>query len=212
MRALVPITLVLAGCGGFDNGPLKVGEVRGRLESSERESAFVAVLGAPTVRASVDDEGNFSLAQVETGVRELLAVGSDDLAARFEVTVEPARVLDLGTLALATAGSIEAQARTPDDHLQLSGGTLSVVGTPWENLATDAEGRARVKGVPRGCWTVTLALPGLGADSKDVCLNDGQAQRLDFDFPAPDGSEGHEGCRVLGCEAGYGCDDDGACR
>jgi hypothetical protein len=203
---------VLAGCGGFSNGPLKVGEVRGHLASAEFESAFVAVLGAPAVRSSVDRDGNFSLREVETGVHELLAVGSDDLAARFEVTVEPARVLELGTLALVAAGSIEAQVLTADEHLRLSGAMLTVAGTPWENISMDSDGRAQVKGVPRGCWTVTLEAPGLGTGSKEACLNDGQAQRLDFDFPAPDGSDGREGCRVLGCEDGYGCNDDGACR
>ena len=212
MRLLLPAAwVVLTACGGFDNGPLRVGEVKGQLSRVTPGRAFVAVLGEPESKLDVDASGSFTLKGVSAGARELLAVGGNEAAARVAVNVAAASVVDLGSVALYPAGEIEVVPLAPD-HQKLSGAAITVAGTPWQQVPANSEGKLEIVGVPSGCWTVLVAVPGLAASTGEVCVDPGEHKRADLSLPAADGKSGSEGCRVTGCEVGYSCEGDGACR
>lgn len=211
MRALLASLLFFSACGGFDNTPLRLGEVRGQLLGADPSRAFVSVVGAPDTVASVDEAGVFALGGVEPGPRELLAVGRDDQASRLSVLVEAGRVAELGEVALAPAGVLEIYARAPGRQ-KVGRAIGAVEGTPWRGLFFAGEDEVYVRGVPRGCWTAVVEVPGLGAASQEACLGEGELRKVDVVLPEPDGSPGREGCSVTGCEEGFSCQSDGACR
>ena len=211
MRHLLPIAVLLCGCGGFDNSPLTLGEVRGQLSMVTSSRAFIAVLGAPESKQQLDATGVFSLKALVPGPVELIAVGGEEWAARVAAQIDAAKVLDLGQVALYPAGEIEVFPEVPS-HQQVLVPTLTIEGTPWQRLRLNQEGRLHVEGMPSGCWTVTVASTGLSPSSQEVCLNQGEHKRVDLALGAPDGKVGSEGCRVSGCEFGYACESDGACR
>lgn len=208
MRTLLAIGLLCTGCGGLDNRPLSRGALAGRLPGLDRERAFVAALGEPALLAVLDASGAFTFESLPAGEAQLLAVASDERAARLAVQVEAGKAKDLGEVPLEAAGRIEVRVVAPE-HQLVSAGAVSVAGTPWQGLRLDGEGDCEVRGVPRGCWAVAVEVPGLGAWQREVCVEPGEARSLEL---LAERGEASEGCRVTGCQPGYSCEPDGACR
>jgi hypothetical protein len=96
------------------------------------------------------------------------------------------------------------------DLLQLSAGEVEVLGTPLRASLTSQREARLVLGA--GCYTLRASHPGLAAVEAQVCVNEGEQQPKELEFPEPDGEPGHEGCQVTGCEGAAVCLPGGRCE
>ncbi len=169
----------------------------------------MSVIGRPELLAHAEDDGSFELVGVPQGDVDLLAIISSSRSERVQALVRGGQVTDIGTRSGRPTASIEVELRAPS-HQRVSRGTVDVSGTPVE-LRVEDPGEWKLR-VPAGCYEVVATVPGLGTQSANVCVTEGQERSLHVSFPAPDGSPGREGCSVTGCEFGYSCQaSTGAC-
>lgn len=199
---------LLAGCGGLDNAPLTRGVLEGTLVRPDA-LALVAVMGRPELAAQPDAAGRFRLADVPSGEQDLLLVLDGQRAERRVVSITGGGVTDLGAVEGRRSGLVLARLGGPD-LLQLSSGEVAVVGTPLHASLTPQREARLVLGA--GCYTLRATHPGLAAVEDQVCVNEGEQQAKELEFPEPDGEPGHEGCGVTGCEGAAACRPDGHCE
>lgn len=210
MRSLTAIALfaLLSGCGGLDNDPLTLGVVRGRLTRADAK-AWASLLGRPETRQPLSASGAFEFRDVPHGTTEVIAVANGTEALRKPVEVSGAAVTDVGALNPRPGGFLELQVESKS-RLALTGGTATIAGVPFE-VQLSADGDADIGPLPLGCYSVHLSLPGSGAYDQEACTEEGVREHLELSLPEPDGSPGHEGCGVTGCQAGLTCGLSGRC-
>ena len=204
--SLLLLIIASSACGGLDNEPLSWGIVRGSLLGAS-SSSTVSVFGRPELIASPDMAGNFSL-RVPQGEADLLALISDTNAERIPVQVHDGLVVDLGARSGLPPGVLELELKAPSFQA-LTRGTASVDGTPL-SIKLEEVGEWIFR-LPAGCYQVVGTVPGLGAITTQGCAVEGKHSEVEFRFPRPDGSPGHEGCVVTGCVDALVCHADGSC-
>ncbi|QSQ27945.1 carboxypeptidase regulatory-like domain-containing protein [Pyxidicoccus parkwayensis] len=189
----------LAACGGFNNVPLESGTVRGRIVGAEADVAMVSVLGQPELRAGVDPEGRFELANVPATTVELFVVASRTRAARSKVVAQGARVTDVGDIqpgpgAFITVRVSDGQGGVP------SRAEVEVDGTVLDDIKVDAtSGEVRVGPLPAGCYELEVKADDVKDVKEDVCVREGEelvrdiVMRSDDDGGGDDRDGGHGG-------------------
>ena len=209
MRALLATVVVfgLLGCGGFDNDPLRRGTVRGTLEKVTPESAVV-IEELPEFFVKPDEKGRFELVDVPQGPVTLLVLASEVNAERLPVEVKGGQVTEVGSVG-NRAGALVVVRLTAPEKYGVANARVSVRGLRLERSLRTGVTEVTVPAI--GCFTFDLSAPGLGADSKQLCVEGATRYAVDFTVAVPDGSEGREGCSVSGCVEGFMCKADGTC-
>lgn len=90
--------LLLCACGGFENDPLRKGDVVGRVLRGSHDTGRVVLMGPDPVETGLDSDGTFHFHSIPSGAQELLVVASDAEALRVPLTVGPAELTDLQDL------------------------------------------------------------------------------------------------------------------
>jgi hypothetical protein len=211
LRHIAALVLALgaAGCGNLENAPLRVGTVQGRLTESQASMALVSVVGAPGLRSSVAADGRFTLERVPVGPAELLVIATPEKAMRLPVTVQGGRAVSLGDVVPRAAGFLDVRVKAPG-KLRVSGGVVSVEGTPFQRLQLDEKGRQHVGPLAEGCYSVAVAAPGFPAVRTQACVGNGEAKEVKVDLEAP-GGNGPQRCAEAGCVDGSRCAPNGQC-
>lgn len=198
-------------CGGFDNDPFRtstvIGRVTGNLDTSR---AQVFVLGSPELQTTFASDGSFELNDVPVGTRELILFGGSGGARREQVEALGGALVDLGTLELQTSGAVSVEVKA-GYGLRVTGGTATLLGTPFVNVPLDAQNRASFGHLPPGAYAVRVDLPGLGTHERTgVQVTSGFAAHVEFEFEHGDPSVFD--CNVTGgCLEGLLCQTDGLC-
>ncbi|MCP3097269.1 carboxypeptidase regulatory-like domain-containing protein [Myxococcus sp. K15C18031901] len=186
----------MGACGGFNNGPLEEGTVRGRLLGAEADVAHVSVLGQPDLRASVAADGRFELTRVPATSVELFLVATRTRAARARVEPQGARVTDLGDIDAPQGAFVTVRMRDADGKIP-SRGEVEVEGTTLDDLKLDTStGEVRVGPLPAGCYTLEVQGDKHGKVEEEVCVREGESLVRDFILRGEDDDDG-------------GTDDDG---
>lgn len=216
MRALLASVLLCASaCGGLDNGPLRLGNIRGVVQNMTPTSivSTEATETFPTVISTKPQaDGRFELVGVPQGEVKLLILSSSTTAERITLNLQGGSVADVGAVGAAPSAQLRLVVEPPAflsfDKATIHVGALELT-RPLE-LIQGHEGLARI-GLPSGCYPTVVAIPGLGSLSKNVCVEAPLTKTVEFEFPFPDGSAGREGCSVSGCLSGHTCLSNGLC-
>ncbi|MBM4780822.1 MAG: hypothetical protein GQE15_24260 [Archangiaceae bacterium] len=209
MRALfVSVAVLLAGCGGLDNSPLRLGVVRGVVLNPTVES-LVIVEQLPELNAKPAADGRFEIAGVPQGDVALLVLASGTNAERLTVKVQGGAVSELGTVTPKVGARLTVHVHVPSNQSRANA-VVTVAGVVIQKKL-DREGEVDVA-LPSGCYPIKVAIRGLGAVEKQVCVEAPKYREVDFELLEPDGSAGREGCSVSGCETGYVCRSNGSCE
>lgn len=204
---LVALAVTLAGCGGFDNTPFRVGVVRG-VVPNPTVNTVVLVEQQPALSARPDAQGRFELVDVPQGEVTLLVLASAANAERLTVTVRGGDVVDTGAVGTKAGARLEIVVHVPSNQSRLQ--TRIQVGSVTLTQLLDREGEVHVA-LPTGCYPVVVSIPGLGTMERQVCVTAPTMRQVQFELPEPDGSPGREGCSVSGCEVGLTCRSNGSC-
>lgn len=210
MRALlVTVALVvLAACGGLDNGPLRLGVIRGVVPNPTIDTV-VLVEQAPALSTRPSADGHFELTGVPQGDVTLLVLASATHAERLTVNVRGGEVAEVGSVGQTPAARLEIVVHVPSNQSRLQ--TKVQVNGVTLQKPLDREGEVAIA-LPTGCYPVIVSIPGLGSLEKQVCMQAPTMREVQFELPEPNGTPGREGCSVSGCEPGYSCRSDGSCR
>jgi Cys-rich repeat protein len=208
-NVLMALTLVVGGCGGFDNSPFRTGTVRGRLTEANPTVALVSLVGNPGVRSTVAEDGSFMLERVPAGPVELFIVASADKATRLRVVVPGGGSARLEDVAPRAAGFLELRVQAPARQ-RVGDGQVSVVGTPFQRLRLEEDGGLRVGPLPEGCYALEASVPGFRVKREEVCVGESERKDVALALPVPD-ADSASGCAVTGCERGTHCASDGRC-
>lgn len=206
---LMALTLVVGGCGGFDNSPFRTGTVRGRLTEATPTVALVSLVGNPGVRSTVGEEGGFVLERVPAGKVELFIVASADKAVRLEVQVPGGGSARLEDVVPRVAGFLELRVQAPARQ-RVEDGQVSVVGTPFQRLSIDEDGNLRVGPLPKGCYELEASVPGFEVKREEACVDENERKEVILALSTPTALSA-SGCAVSGCERGSHCATDGRC-
>ncbi len=211
MRALIASLVVvgLSACGGLENEPLTLGIVRGSLERASA-SGWVAIAGRPTTRQALGAGGTFEFRDLQHGEIELFGVANDAEALRRTVAVEGGGITQLGQLAAHPGGFVSVDVKT-STGLFLGRGTVEIPNQPW-TTTLDILGHGSLGPLPVGCWDIHLSIPGAAVLERQACTTEGGTEAAEFDLVEPDGTPGHEGCAITGCQDGLECGDDRICH
>lgn len=209
MRALLAsVAVLLAGCGGLDNSVLRLGVVRGVVMNPTIES-LVIVEQLPELNAKPAADGRFEIAGVPQGEISLLVLASGTNAERLTVKVQGGAVSELGTVSPKLGARLAVHVHVPSNQSRANA-VVTIAGAVVQKKL-DREGEVEVA-LPTGCYPVKVAIRGLGAVEKQVCVEAPKSREVDFELLEPDGSPGREGCSVSGCENGHVCRSSGACE
>lgn len=200
---------VLGGCGSLDNDPLRTGTVRGQLTGTDT-TALVSVVGRDDLVTAPDADGRFELSGVPLGNVDLLLIINARQSRRLTVAVGAASVVELGAVEPAPSQEFEIYVKTSGNQ-RVTGGSVALVGTPLVDSIRAPEDEAEFY-VPPGCYQAFISVPGLGSATVEGCMEPGVPFKKIFTFDAPDGTPGHEGCSVTGCNGTLSCQPDGSCR
>ncbi|MBZ4422385.1 carboxypeptidase-like regulatory domain-containing protein [Myxococcus sp. RHSTA-1-4] len=207
MAALV--ALGMGACGNLRNDPFRVGTVRGQLTEYDAAVALVSLVGQPGVRSNVDAEGRFVLEGVPAGPAELFIVATAEKATRVGVTVQGGQSIDVKGVAPKDAGFFEMRVKSKGGEL-LTGAQVSVVGTPFQRLQLDSEGRLRVGPLPDGCYSVAVSATGFPMLQAEACVGPGEKKEIKVDLEAAEDYV-NRGCVVTGCADGLVCAPNNKC-
>ncbi|NBD11775.1 peptidase associated/transthyretin-like domain-containing protein [Corallococcus silvisoli] len=186
------MVLALAGCGGFDNGPLRTGTVRGRVLGAESGVARVSVLGRSDLRVSVDSDGRFELDGVPATSLELFVIATKTRAARKPVVAQGARVTDVGDIQSGPGAFLTL--RVTDERGAIpSGVEVELKGTGGDKVKVDAgNGEARLGPLPAGCYELEVKADHLEDLEEEVCVREGEEQVRDITLPSDDHGGGDD--------------------
>ncbi|MCY1046140.1 carboxypeptidase regulatory-like domain-containing protein [Corallococcus sp. bb12-1] len=200
-QALWALALALAGCGGFENGPLQTGTVRGRILGVEADVARVSVMGRSELRASVDADGRFELSDVPATSLELFVVASRTRATRKAVVARGARVTDVGDIASAPGAFIIVRVSDETGSVP-SDVEVEVEGTGFDSLKVEpGNGEVRVGPLPAGCYSLEVKARDLEDVELEVCVREGEELVRAITLPSDDdggdddGGDDHGGGR-----------------
>ncbi|MBL8933993.1 MAG: hypothetical protein JNM69_05560 [Archangium sp.] len=209
MRALLAsvAVMVFGACGGLDNAPLRLGVVRGVVMNPTLDS-LVIVEQLPELNAKPATDGRFEIAGVPQGQISLLVLASGTNAERLTVNVQGGAVSEVGTVAPKAGARLTVHVHVPSNQSRANA-VVTVAGVVIQKKL-DREGEVEFA-LPSGCYPVNVAIRGLGAVEKQVCVEAPKYREVDFELLPPDGSPGREGCTVSGCESGYVCRSNGSC-
>ena len=203
--------LGLAGCGGFNNGPLASGTVRGRIVGAEADVAVVSVLGQPELRVGVDPDGRFELAGVPATAVELFVVASRTRAARSKVVAQGARITDVGDIQPVPGAFITVRVSDGNGGVP-SRAEVEVDGTVLDDIKVDVtRGEVRVGPLPAGCYELEVKADDVEDVEEDICVREGEELVRSITLRSDDhggdddgGSDDHDG----GSDNADGGDDD----
>lgn len=202
------LALAVGGCGNLENAPFRVGTVRGQLTEYDPAVALVSVVGQPGALASVDEQGRFALEGVPAGPAELFVVATRDKAARLPVTVQGGQSVDVMAVSPEAAGFVDLEVKATRGQ-RVSGGRVTVVGIPLQQLALDGQGLLMVGPLPAGCYQVTVSATGFPEEGREACVRTGETKPLKIVLGTGPGSNG---CEATGCEDGLVCAPSGQCE
>lgn len=201
----VGLAVGTAGCGGLENAPFLIGTVHGQLTESDPSVAYVSVLGAPEVRAPVAADGSFTLEDVPAGHSELFIVASASKTLRQPVIVQGGQSITVGLLTPKEASFLSVKVKAPE-HQDIGTATVSVVGTPLQQLALEGLEELLVGPLPDGCFTLGVSSSGFPNVNAETCVSAGEQKEVKVNLPEPE-----EGCLVTGCEGDFRCAQNGRC-
>ncbi len=216
MRALLAsVVLVASACGGLDNTPLRLGNIRGVVQNVTPTS-LVATEPTETLPSVLSTrpqaDGRFEFLGVPQGEVKLLILSSSTTAERLTLNVQGGSIVDVGAVGAAPSAQLRLIVEPPAflgfEKATIQVGALDLT-QPLE-LIQGHEGLARI-GLPTGCYPTVVSIPGLGSVSKNVCVESPLTRTVEFEFPFPDGSPGREGCSLSGCLSGHSCLSNGFC-
>jgi len=199
------ICLLLAGCvGGLDNTPFEgsaTGSITGRLTGTiDPIRAFVSILGAPVVTASVAADGSFQIDGIARGPHRLYAFNGTDGSALTDVEVFGARTVT-APITLLPEASIAGRVTWEHGFPAQAPAHLGVEEVPLE-AESDAHGRFEIAGLFEGCWHVLATSAGFAPSRALICVHGGErAEQL---FRLRDGSV-HAGALCAPCSAADQC-------
>ncbi|WP_407741900.1 carboxypeptidase regulatory-like domain-containing protein [Hyalangium sp.] len=201
----VVLTAGTAGCGDLENAPFLVGTVHGQLTESDPSVAYVSVFDSPDVRGPVAADGSFTLEGVPAGKAELFIIASSSKALRQPVVVQGGQSVTVGLLTPKEASFLSVRVKAPD-HQDIDGATVSVVGTPLQQLPLEEMERLNIGPLPDGCYTLGVSISGFPDVTAETCVSAGEQKEVRVNLPEPQG-----GCSVTGCEDDFRCAQDGRC-
>jgi Carboxypeptidase regulatory-like domain len=188
--ALATLLLLALGCGeGFQNTPLQVAEVRGRVVGGDPQLTTVSVLpgdatsvdggAAPLQTVGVDAEGRFVLQGVPATRVTLYVVGSPTQAVFLPVDVPAAQVTDVGDVVLQTAASLTVLVRDETGR-PLPGAEVDVDGAPFGRQTTDTAGTVTLSPVAPACYRIRARAEGYEEAEVSRCVSTGEAAQVDL--------------------------------
>ncbi|GEN05891.1 hypothetical protein SAMN05443572_102989 [Myxococcus fulvus] len=176
---LVSMLFLLGACGGFNNGQLGEGSVRGRILGADADVAWVSVFGESDVMTGVSSDGRFELEGVPARTVELLVLASRTHAARVRVVPQGARIIDVGDIAAAPGAFITVRLRSQDGNVPEEG-EVEVDGTPFDDLPVDpSTGELRVGPLPEGCYELEVDAKEHAKKEEQVCVREGEERLHD---------------------------------
>ncbi|MBZ4329955.1 carboxypeptidase-like regulatory domain-containing protein [Corallococcus sp. AS-1-12] len=180
------LLLALAGCGGFDNGDLRTGTLKGRILGVEADVARVSVMGRSDLRASVSADGSFQLAGVPATSLELFVVASRTRAARKAVVAQGAQVTDVGDIASAPGAFLTVRV-TDEGGAIPSGVEVELKDTGLDRIKLAAgNGEARLGPLPPGCYELEVKADDLEDVEEEICVREGEEQVRAITLPTDD--------------------------
>ncbi len=185
--------LAVAGaCGGFNNGPLGEGSVRGRILGAEADVAWVSVFGESELMTGVSSDGRFELEGVPARTVELFVLASRTRAARVQVVPQGARIIDVGDIEAPPGAFITVQLRSDDGSVPEEG-EVEVDGTPFDDLPVDpSTGELRVGPLPAGCYVLEVDAKEHAQKEEQVCVREGEERRLEVVLSKDDDDDGDD--------------------
>ncbi|HEX8910515.1 MAG TPA: hypothetical protein VF805_15025 [Anaeromyxobacteraceae bacterium] len=155
--SLLLAALVAAGCGGLSSPDLGTGQVDGRL-SGAKPGAYAYVLGAPSLKAQVQD-GAFRLERVPVGSAQVVVFDGEARAGVVSVEVRPAAraLLELSGADMPLAGRVVPVPR-PAGGASGAKARMTVEGTEFVDVPADLAGG--LFPLPSGGYSVRAALRG----------------------------------------------------
>ncbi|GEJ56425.1 hypothetical protein [Anaeromyxobacter diazotrophicus] len=206
--ALAALGALAAGCGGLASPDLQTGEVSGTVAGA-KAGAYAYVLGAPGLRAAVED-GAFRLERVPVGTAQVVVFDGEARAELVAVEVRPASrsrlARDAAAMPLAArvvpvprpvGGSAGATAR------------CSVDGTALADVPAVAAGG--LFPLPAGQFSLRAALPGFKTSAKLVAVPEAASLPVEVELEIDDAAP-LRGCLAgTPCEVGLVCAGDGRC-
>lgn len=180
------LALGLGACGSLDNAPFRSGTVYGRLTEFDPAVALISLVGAPSLRGTLEADGRFTLEDVPAGPAELFIVASEQKAARVALTVQGGQSVEVADVAPQPASTLflKVQAR---GNLRVAQAVASVEGTPFESLLLDNEGVRRLGPLPDGCYEVRVSAPGFADAAGQGCVGHGEQTVLRLELTPAEG-------------------------
>lgn len=208
---LVPLLLLGAACGGFNNAPLGVGNVVGRVVGADPAVARVSVHvsdDAPrdddddggsdggvdggvdaddedTFVTGVDADGRFVLRDVPATHLELYVVASATQAARRQVWVEGGRTTDVGDIVPEAGAAVRVQVLDAGGQ-PVPGALVRVDETSFEELPVDASGTVVIGPLPPACFQLRAKAEGYEEARATHCLEAGRTLDVTLVLPVDD--------------------------
>jgi hypothetical protein len=171
--------VLLGACGGFNNGQLGEGTVRGRILGADADVAWVSVFGESELMTGVSSDGRFELEGVPARTVELFVLASRTHAARVRVVPQGARIIDVGDIDAPPGAFITVRLRGPDGNVPEEG-EVEVDGTPFDDLPVDpSTGELRVGPLPEGCYELEVDAKEHAKKEEQVCVREGEERLHD---------------------------------
>ncbi len=141
------------GCGGFENGPLQTGSLRGTVANvNGTDPAWIWVDGV-TSPVPLNVDGSFALEDLPVGEVKLMVIANANEAISLQTVVQPATETSV-PVTPALGGWFIVDLRDSGDPIP--GANASVIGAPafLQNVGPGSEGGARLGPLPFGCYTI----------------------------------------------------------
>jgi hypothetical protein len=205
LAALLP-----AGCGGIWNEPLRVAIVKGRVIGADPAVGLALVRERTHIRSALDEEGRFELREVPAGKAELFIIASSNGAIIQQIETTGGQVLVLPDIQPSPAARLEVRCDV-DGGYSTAQGTVTVVGTPFEQVELGSDERVYLGPMAPGCYEIQVSVPSIGFKTVNQCLEGGVETRVEVVFDRPGSGKEGPGCSGSGCDEGLLCTAEGRC-
>ncbi|MFP2897513.1 carboxypeptidase regulatory-like domain-containing protein [Corallococcus sp. 4LFB] len=186
------LLLALAGCGGFVNGDLRTGTVKGRILGVEADVARVSVMGHSELRTTVAADGSFQLDGVPATSLELFVVASRTRAARKSVVAQGAQVTDVGDIASSPGAFLTVRVSDESGAIP-SGVEVELKDTGLDRIKLEpGVGEARLGPLPTGCYELEVKADDLEDVEEELCVREGEEQVRAITLPTDDDGGGDD--------------------